>query len=160
MTLYHASNCEVKVPMLVASNRFLDFGPGFYTTTNREQAVRFAKGVVSKRGGDQFLNVYEFDADAAYAGLLTLRFDAPTEQWLDFVVANRSGTYVGERYDLVSGPVANDNVYATIGLYMKGFMSREATIRELRVHKLYDQVVFCRPDAFRYLKYVRTEELK
>ena len=93
MVLYHASNCEVKMPMLVASNRLLDFGPGFYTTTNREQAVRFAKGVVSKRGGDPFLNVYEFDADAAYAGL-------------------------------------------------------------------YDQVVFCRPDAFRYLKYVKTEELK
>ena len=31
MVLYHASNCEVKVPMLVASNRLLDFGPGFYT---------------------------------------------------------------------------------------------------------------------------------
>ena len=110
MIVYHASNCEVKVPMLVASNRLLDFGPGFYTTTNREQAIRFAKGVVCKRGGDPFLNVYEFDAEAAYARLLTLRFDAPTEQWLDFVVANRSGTYVGERYDLVSGPVANDNV--------------------------------------------------
>jgi hypothetical protein len=43
MTLYHASNVEVKMPMLVESNRMLDFGPGLYTTTNREQAVRFAE---------------------------------------------------------------------------------------------------------------------
>ena len=43
MTLYHASNVEVKMPMLVESNRMLDFGPGFYTTTNREQTVRFAE---------------------------------------------------------------------------------------------------------------------
>ena len=49
MILYHASNVEVKSSMLVESNRLLDFGPGFYTTTNREQAVRFAKGVVAKR---------------------------------------------------------------------------------------------------------------
>ena len=61
MTIYHASNVEVKMPMLVESNRMLDFGPGFYTTTNREQAVRFAKGVVAKRGGSPMLNVYEFD---------------------------------------------------------------------------------------------------
>ena len=51
MILYHASNVEVKKPMLAASNRMLDFGPGFYTTTNREQAIRFAKSVVAKRGG-------------------------------------------------------------------------------------------------------------
>ena len=64
MILYHASNVEVKNPMLVASNRMLDFGPGFYTTTNREQAIRFAKSVVAKRGGAPMLNVYEFDESA------------------------------------------------------------------------------------------------
>ena len=87
------------------------------------------------------------------------RFEAPTNEWLDFVAANRSGKYVGERYDLIFGPVANDSVYQTIGLYMSGFLSREATISELRVHKLYDQLVFATPRSFRYLKYVGTEAL-
>jgi len=159
LTVYHASNVEVRIPMLVESNRMLDFGAGFYTTTNREQAVRFAKSVVAKRGGTPILNKYEFDADEAYAACLSRRFDAPSEAWLDFVSANRRGVYSDERFDLVCGPVANDNVYATIGLYMRGFMSREATIRELRVHKLYDQVVFCTPKAFRYLHHVGTEVL-
>ena len=158
MLLYHASNVEVRAPMLVASNRMLDFGPGFYTTTNREQAVRFARSVVARRGGSPMLNVYEFD-ETAFASCLVRRFDSPSEAWLDFVAANRTGKYTGVHYDLIVGPVANDNVYATIGLYMQGFMSREATIAELRVKKLYDQVVFATPGAFRFIKHIRTEVL-
>ncbi len=158
MILYHSSNVEVKKPMLVESNRMLDFGPGFYTTTNREQAIRFAKGVVAKRGGVPMLNTYEFD-ESVFANFLVCKFDSPSEAWLDFVAANRSGTYAGIRYDFIMGPVANDNVYATIGLYMQGFMSREATINELRVRKLYDQLVFASPKTFNYLTHVRTEVL-
>ena len=158
MILYHASNVEVKKPMLVESNRMLDFGPGFYTTTNREQAIRFAKGVVAKRGGVPVLNTYEFDENA-FSECLVRKFDSPSEEWLDFVAANRTGKYTGVRYDLIMGPVANDNVYATIGLYMQGFMSREATINELRVRKLYDQLVFASPKTFHYLKHILTEVL-
>ena len=158
MTLYHASNVEVKMPMLVESNRMLDFGPGFYTTTNREQAVRFAKGVVSRRGGAPMLNVYEFD-EAAFSECLVRSFDSPSEAWLDFVAENRSGQYVGVRYDLIMGPVANDDVYTTIGLYMRGFLSKEATINELKVKKLYDQLVFATPRAFRYIRHIKTEVL-
>jgi len=158
MTLYHASNVEVKRPMLVESNRMLDFGPGFYTTTNREQAVRFAKGVVARRGGSPMINTYEFD-ESAFSECIVKRFDSPSEAWLDFVAANRSGQYVGVRYDLIMGPVANDNVYATIGLYMRGFISKEAAISELRVRKLYDQLVFATPKTFGYLAHVKTEAL-
>ena len=158
MTLYHASNVEVKTPMLVESNRMLDFGPGFYTTTNREQAVRFAKSVVARRGGTPMINTYEFD-EAAVSECLVRRFDSPSEDWLDFVAANRSGQYFGVRYDLIMGPVANDDVYTTIGLYMRGFISKEATISDLRVKRLYDQLVFATPRTFRYLRHVNTEVL-
>ena len=158
MTLYHASNVEVKMPMLVESNRMLDFGPGFYTTTNREQVVRFAKSVVARRGGTPMINTYEFD-EAAFSECLVRRFDSPSEDWLDFVAANRSGQYFGVRYDLIMGPVANDDVYTTIGLYMRGFISKEATISGLMVKRLYDQLVFATPRTFRYLRHVNTEVL-
>ena len=158
MTLYHASTVEVKMPMLVESNRMLDFGPGFYTTTNREQAMRFAKSVVAKRGGTPMINAYEFD-EAAFSECLVRRFDSPSEDWLDFVAANRTGQYFGVRYDLIMGPVANDDVYTTIGLYMRGFISKEATISDLRVKRLYDQLVFATPRTFRYLRHVNTEVL-
>ena len=42
---------------------------------------------------------------------------------------------------------------------MRGFVSKEATIRELKVKKLYDQIVFATPRAFRYLRHVSTEAL-
>lgn len=50
MTVYHGSNVEVKEPMILKPNRELDFGNGFYTTTNLEQAVAFAKRVTQNRG--------------------------------------------------------------------------------------------------------------
>lgn len=158
MTVFHASNVEVKCPMLVESNRLLDFGPGFYTTTNREQAVRFARSVVAKRGGNPVLNIYEFD-ESGFENCRVLRFDSPSVNWLDFVAENRSGRYAGIKYDLVYGPVANDNVYSTVLLYLRGFMSKEATIAELKVHKLYDQLVFATPGSFHFLRFLGSEAL-
>ena len=38
MILYHGSNMIVEKPKLIEQNRFLDFGYGFYTTTNVGQA--------------------------------------------------------------------------------------------------------------------------
>ncbi len=50
MTLYHGSNVEVREPKILKANRGLDFGVGFYTTTNHDQAVAFAKRVTQNRG--------------------------------------------------------------------------------------------------------------
>lgn len=41
-----------------------------------------------------------------------LWFDAPTEEWVDFVYANRNDRTFTHNYDYVYGPVANDKVYA------------------------------------------------
>ena len=51
MILYHGSNLVVSGPKLMEQNHTLDFGLGFYTTTNRDQAVQFAKKVVDRNGG-------------------------------------------------------------------------------------------------------------
>ena len=49
MILYHGSNVTVEYPKLIKQNRYLDFGFGFYTTTNRDQAVNFAGKVTDRR---------------------------------------------------------------------------------------------------------------
>lgn len=49
MMLYHGSNVTVDHPKLIRQNRYLDFGFGFYTTTNRDQAADFARRVTKKR---------------------------------------------------------------------------------------------------------------
>ena len=59
MTLFHGSNMAVERPRLIEQNRFLDFGFGFYTTTNRAQAENFAQKVALRRGGRAVLNIYE-----------------------------------------------------------------------------------------------------
>ena len=47
MVIYHGSNVCVTEPKLIQQNRFLDFGFGFYTTTNKKQAIGFAEKVGS-----------------------------------------------------------------------------------------------------------------
>ncbi len=66
MILYHGSNVTVEHPKLIRQNRYLDFGFGFYTTTNRAQAVNFAQRVTRRRKtGAATLNIYSVDEAVA-----------------------------------------------------------------------------------------------
>jgi len=90
MRLYHGSNQIVRQPALVTQERGLDFGSGFYTTTNLEQALRFAQVVVERESsGKGLVSCYEIDDALLPAALKILVFDAPDEDWLDFVEAHR-----------------------------------------------------------------------
>lgn len=157
MILYHGSNMVVSEPKLIQQNRFLDFGFGFYTTTNKSQAISFADKVYKRRGGgDKVVSIYEFDEQTAFEECSLLRFDAPDEAWLDFVSENRSGNYKGETYDLVYGPVANDDVYTTFTLYSAGALTKEQTLETLKIKKLYNQLVLTSEKALRFLKFIGT----
>jgi hypothetical protein len=154
MILYHGSNVVVDKPRLIRQNRFLDFGYGFYTTTNREQAENFAKKVVSRnKSGTATLNIYNIDEKTAFAQCKLLSFESPDEKWLDFVAANRQGIYQGEQYDLIYGAVANDDVYRTITLYMSGLLTKSQTLEALKIRKLFNQLVFTTDKSLGYLKY-------
>lgn len=156
MILYHGSNVTVEKLVLVKQNRFLDFGFGFYTTTNKEQAKDFAVKVTDKRkNGTATLNIYEVDETKAIAECNVLSFDEPDEAWLDFVAQNRQGMYSGEKYNLIYGPVANDDVYRTITLYMTGILSKEQTLEALKIRKLYNQLVFTSEKSLGYIKFQR-----
>ncbi len=59
MTIYHGSNVVVTDPKVIKQDRFLDFGFGFYTTTNQEQSISFAEKVFKRRKvGDCVVNIY------------------------------------------------------------------------------------------------------
>lgn len=158
MILYHGSNVIVEHPKLVKQNRFLDFGFGFYTTTNREQAENFALKVAERRKeGEAILNIYEIDEKEAFQKCSLLKFDSPDENWLDFVAANRKGMYKGKQYDLIYGAVANDDVYRTITLYMTGVLTKEQTLQALKIRKLFNQLVFTTEKSLQYLQFQRRE---
>ena len=157
MILYHGSNLTVSEPRLVAQNRFLDFGFGFYTTTNKVQAIGFADKVTKRRKeGTPTVSIYEIDEETAFARCRVLRFDSPNEAWLDFVSDNRAGNYNGEPYDFIFGPVANDDVYTTFTLYSAGVLTKEQTIEALKVKKLYNQLVLTSEEALSYLRFIGT----
>ena len=149
----------VKNPRLIEQNRFLDFGYGFYTTTNKVQAENFAKKVVVRRGGTPIINVYEIDDDISKETLRIKRFKAPDEEWLDFVSTHRNGTYDGEKFDLIIGAVANDDVYRTLQVYASGLLTKEQALEGLKIKKLFDQYVFATNEAISLLKFVKAEEV-
>ncbi len=157
MLVYHGSNLEVSSPKLIVQNRFLDFGFGFYTTTNKIQAISFAEKVVRRtNSGKRTVSIYEIDTDKAFADCSVLRFLSANEEWLNFVSENRSGNYDGKIYDIIYGPVANDDVYTTFTLYQSGVITKEQTLEALKIKELYDQMVFTSEKALSYLKFVGT----
>lgn len=157
MILYHGSNMVVDEPKLVPQNRYLDFGFGFYTTSNKEQAIGFAEKVFRRRGeGYKTVSIYEIDEKKAFSECSLLRFDSPDEAWLDFVSVNRSGSYSGLSYDLIYGPVANDDVYTTFNLYAAGVLTKEQTLQTLKIKKLFNQLVLTTEKSLTYLKFAGT----
>ena len=156
MKLYHGSNMEVGKPRLVEQTRGLDFGEGFYLTTNEEQANRFSDIIVNRRkSGIATVNVYEFDIETAERELSIRRFQGPDAEWLGFVADNRLKTYTGEIYDLVIGAVANDTVMPTIQAYLSGFLTEEATLITLKKGRLVDQVCLKTDKALSLLRFER-----
>ena len=154
MNLYHGSNEKVEKPNLKLSRKNLDFGIGFYTTVNREQAVAFARKVtIRKEQKKGFVSVFNFDQEAAESVLDILRFPVPDRLWLEFVHQNRHGIYSGKMYDLIIGPVANDDVFATLIVYEQGILNVEQTIEALKVKELYSQFVFKTEKALSFLKF-------
>ena len=136
---------------------------GFYTTTNKLQAISFAEKVYKRKNeGIKTVSIYEIDEDKLFSECSVLRFDAPDEAWLDFVSENRSGEYKGEKYDVIFGPVADDDVYATFALYQAGVLNKEQTLETLKIKKLYNQMVFTTEKALSFLKFtgiVSVEEM-
>lgn len=157
MILYHGSNLTVSEPRLIVQNRFLDFGFGFYTTTNRVQAISFAKKVANRRKeGIPTVNIYEIDEEKAFKECSVLRFDEPNEAWLDFVSDNRAGKSMEKTYDYIFGPVADDNVYTTFMLYTTGVLTKEQTVDALKIRKLYNQLAIASQKGLSFLKFVGT----
>jgi len=155
MTLYHGSNVTVEIPNLTLSRKNLDFGIGFYTTVNKEQAIAFAQKVmIRKEHENQSVSIYNFDIEVGKDNLDILQFSSPDRLWLDFVHQNRRGIYTGKQYDLVIGPVANDDVFATLIVYEQGILNVEQTLESLKIKELYSQYVFKTEKALSLLKYL------
>lgn len=138
MRVFHGSTCEIRVPDLGRSKRFIDFGPGFYVTTIRRQAERWARRKAARVGGTAAVNEYELQDD--WSAFRVKRFDAANKEWLDFVCDCRNGLTPYLNYDIICGRVANDKVYQAIDFYRRGIWGLERTLDEVSYYDDNDQI--------------------
>lgn len=157
MTLYHGSNIEIKVPKIIQSKRLLDFGTGFYLTSDYEQAAKWAVRTINRREtGTPTISVFNI-ADSELENLDILVFEAANKEWLRYISQNRSNNLVRDSYDIVIGPVANDQAIRTVNNYLKGYLTEDIAIQLLLPQNLKDQYVFKTEKALSVLKF---EEVK
>ena len=142
MLLFHGSNIVITQPKLIPSLRLLDFGQGFYLTSDMEQAKKWAMRTTLNRGlGKATVSIFEIDDD--YRKILNiLAFDKPDAEWLEFVCMNRTGNTPQNVYDIVKGPVADDQVARTINNYLSGYLLQEMALQLLLPQRLKDQYAF------------------
>lgn len=105
-----------------------------------------------------FVNVFEFD-ESSLDQLNCLIFENPTEEWVDFVMRNRTEKDFSHSYDIVYGPVANDRVYAAFALFEGGFLDKQSLINELKTYKLVDQYLFHTEAALQAIKFIDAKEV-
>ncbi len=157
MILYHGSYLGIPYPDLSHSRDKVDFGRGFYTTPLREQAEKWC-GKFKRRGKDGVISRYTFDEDA-FETLKIRRFESYSEEWLDFILACRSGEDRWE-YDIVIGGVADDKVFNTIELYLDQLIDRTEAIKRLRYEKPNLQICFRTQEAIdEYLRFEGSERV-
>jgi len=116
LIIYHAGKEIVEYPEIRKTRYTKDFSWGFYCTNNYEQAVRWA----NRGSGTPIINHYEFIENKE---LKILRFDAMSDEWLDFIAKCRNGGL--HSYDIIEGPMANDTVWNFVNDFLKGELTRE-----------------------------------
>lgn len=110
MRLYHASDRVIENPDVYHSREHLDFGKGFYLTSIRIQAEKYAQRFLL-REKRAFVN--EYLLDEKLSGYVVKVFKNYDEEWLDYVGKCRKG--LNEMtYDIVEGGIANDKVFICI----------------------------------------------
>ena len=159
MKLYHGSLEMVTKPEIRKANRTLDYGTGFYTTTSYEQAESWVRRRMDEaKQATGYVNIYSIP-DTLPPTLRQQIFLSPTEEWVDFVMRNRTEKGFVHNYDIVYGPVANDRVYAAFALYEGGILNKQDLIRELKTYKLVDQYLFHTDAALQALTYIEAMEV-
>ena len=129
MKLYHGSNVIIDTIDLVKGKPFKDFGRGFYATHIKEQAVLWSERIAQRYGGSATVSEFEFDLEAAIAdGLKVKIFNEPNEEWAEFVMANRKSSEPRHDFDIVIGPVANDNMATLFNLYAMQLITLPAMV--------------------------------
>lgn len=141
MIVYHGSNVIVNNPDIEHSFRPLDFGKGFYVTTVKEQAERWAKRKADICDSDKaIVTVYQMSEN--FDGIIWKCFEEDLTEWIDFACRCRNEENDYLQYDLIKGKVANDKVFRVVDMYRSGIWDKERVLKEIKMYPNYDQIAF------------------
>lgn len=150
MEIYHGSYTSVQTPEIIKGKFTKDFGEGFYCTELKRQAEKWAR-----RYDTPVVSIYEYKS---LEELNILCFDDMTDEWLDFIVACRSGK--PHDYDIVIGAMANDQIYNYVADFMNGILTREQFWIMAKFKYPTHQINFCTPKALQCITFKGYEEIK
>ena len=153
LIVYHGTGAEFNQIDLSKSHNRRDFGKGFYTTVLETQSKEWAYRLSLREKQNQYF-VYEFIFEES-PSLKVKRFDTLNEEWLNFIKLNRSKGGLPHDYDVVIGPVADDNTMETVQLYIANILTASEAVERLRYNKVNNQVSFHTEKSLEYLKLVR-----
>ena len=161
--LYHGAVSSIPEPLAHVGRPDLDFGPGFYVTNDRDQAIKWANTKAGrKRSLKPVLNIYRFDqerflADGDYAMKIFPEYNV---EWLDFIAYSRKGQQPWKGLDWIEGGIANDGVISTVDSYIDGRMTPEMAMGELIKEDLRHQVCILNQEIIdRYLSFIESIEI-
>lgn len=168
MLLYHGSNTDIKSISLAMCRPYKDFGRGFYLTELKDQAEKMAKRVAKIYGGNPIVNVYEItDSFFEKAALNIRKFSGtPSEEWARFVMNNRSRSFtdysnsecnLDNKYDIVVGPVADDDMAMLFRQYQNEIITFENLISGMTFRKTTNQYSFHTERSIALLRKVGVE---
>ncbi len=150
MRIFHGTNNMVTQPEVRKVGYTKDFGYGFYCTKIEKQAQRWALS----RHNPHIVCVYDFEPSD---NLNIKFFHEMSDEWLDFVAACRYG--LTHSYDIVEGPMADDEVWDYVEDFLAGRISREAFWALARFKHPTHQVVFCNDKALQSLTFIESYAL-
>lgn len=150
MLVYHGSYAEIQQPRIIVGRNTKDFGTGFYCTVIKEQAERWAK-----RYATPVVNIYSLLINEK---LDILEFKEMTDEWLDFIIACRSGK--PHQHDIVIGAIANDQIYNYVSDYIDGVITREQFWMLAKFKYPTHQINFCSEQALSCLTFYKSEAVR
>jgi hypothetical protein len=147
MILYHGSNTAIEIIDLGKSKPNKDFGQAFYLSKEKQQAEEMASFTVDRFGGKPIITSFEFDETLLYDEQLQVKtFDSYSREWAEFVFSNRdtdSKVNIHD-YDIVYGPIANDQIGRQMFNLREGYIDIDEFMRRLHYMKgITFQYAFC-----------------
>jgi hypothetical protein len=142
---------------------YKDFGKGFYVTKIHSQAEYWAKRIGKEKKTTGYVTEFEFIETAfEHWDFQVLRFDSYNEKWLDFVIMNRNRKLPipTHSYDIVEGPVADDDVTNRIDDYLVGLVSKADFLEELKFHQPTHQICLCTHQSLQALEHIDKKATK